>query len=152
MGSGPRSPSAAAEGRAQPFTRVDRALYASAWVGFAAVLVVAAWLTPAPGGIGTHTELHLPPCGFYVLFHRPCPSCGMTTAFSWLMHGRPLEALRAQPAGVAVFAVGLLVWLYLPVGWARGRPFAHIFESRASLPVILALIVIILGVWIARVL
>lgn len=152
MGGASRPPSRPAEGRGGPFAIRDHVLYAVAWVGYAAVLALAAWLTPAPSGLGTHMELHLPPCGFYVLFHKPCPSCGMTTSFSWLMHGRPVEALRAQPAGVGVFAVGLVVWLYLPLGWAKRRPFIHILESRAALPLILGLIALILGVWVRRVL
>lgn len=152
MAGDPLAPSGPSEGGAETFTTLDRLLYAAAWIGYAAILALAAWLTPAPSGLGTHMELHLPPCGFYVLFHKPCPSCGMTTAFSWLMHGRPVEAFRAQPAGVGVFAVGLAVWLYLPFGWARRRPFAHILENRFALPVILGLIALILGVWINRLL
>ncbi|MEW6758986.1 MAG: DUF2752 domain-containing protein [Acidobacteriota bacterium] len=129
------------------FSRLDHVLYLGAWLGFAAVLALAAWLPPDPSGVGTHTGLHLPPCTFYAVFHKPCPSCGMTTAFSLLLHGRPLEALRAQPAGVAVFAAGLWAWLYLPLAWRRRRPLEHIFDTRAFVPVVLSLIVLILAVW-----
>ncbi len=128
----------------------DHVLYASAWLGFAAVLVTAALLTPSPSGIGTHTELHLPPCGFYVLFHRPCPSCGMTTAFAWMVRGRVADAFRTQPAGVAVFLAALCAWLYLPVAWARRRPFAHLLEGWAALAVAWGLVVVILAVWVWR--
>src|SRR5437763_967074 len=49
----------------------------------AAVLVTAARLTPSPTGTGTHTELHLQACQFKLRTGLPCPSCGMTTSFSY---------------------------------------------------------------------
>ncbi len=125
----------------------DHALYAAGVLGFAAVAATAAWLHPDPSGLGTHTQLHLPPCGLWAVFRRPCPSCGMTTAFALLLHGRPLTALRVQPAGVGVFAASLALWLYLPVGWLRRRPFEHLFALRAFLPTVVGLILLILGVW-----
>jgi hypothetical protein len=66
------------------------------------LLAVAAWLPPKPDGMGTHTELGLPPCGFLVSVGIPCPTCGMTTAFTLMVHGHPLAAVRAQPAGAAL--------------------------------------------------
>jgi hypothetical protein len=128
----------------------DHALYGLLWAGFVAVAATAAMLSPDPSGLGTHTHLHLPPCGFYLVFEKPCPSCGMTTAFSWMMHGQPVRAFKAQPAGVAVFLSGLALWLYLPIAWARRRPAAHLLDLRATLPVVLTLNALILGVWIWR--
>jgi len=125
----------------------DHILYACAIAVFAAVAIVAAWLDPDPSGLGTHTQLHLPPCGLWETFHKPCPSCGMTTSWALLMHARPLQALRAQPAGVAVFLAAFCWWLYLPIAWRKGRPFGHLFELKATLCTALFLIVIILGVW-----
>ncbi len=125
----------------------DHLLYAGAIAGFAAMASVAAWLAPAPSGLGTHTQLHLPPCGLWATFHKPCPSCGMTTSWSLLMHARPFEALRVQPAGVAVFLAAFCWWLYMPVAWRKGRPFGHLFELRAMLCTALSLVAIILGVW-----
>ena len=43
--------------------------------------------------MGTHQQLRLPPCTFQQVTKVPCPSCGMTTSFSLLMHG----ANRAEP-------------------------------------------------------
>ncbi len=136
----------------RPFSAVDHVLYAFCWTCFVAVLAVAASLRPSPTGLGTHTELHLPPCGFYMVFHKPCPSCGMTTSFAWMMHGHPVKAIKTQPAGVAVFLAGLAAWFYLPFAWFKRRPFAHIFELKAFLPSTVLLIVIILTVWIWRLL
>jgi hypothetical protein len=77
----------------------------------AAVICVAAWLTPRQAGYGTHQQLGLPPCSFLWRTGYPCPSCGLTSAFAAMAHGRLAEALRDHPFGpvlfLAVAAVGL---------------------------------------------
>lgn len=73
-----------------------------------ALLGTAASLTPSPAGHGTHLALGLPACGWVISYGRPCPTCGMTTAFALLAHGRPLDAFLAQPFG-AVLALGVAV-------------------------------------------
>ena len=132
---------------AMEFSRWDTVFYALAFGAFLGMMALAAWLNPAPGGMGTHTQLHLPPCGVLLVFGKPCPSCGMTTAFAWMARGRVFRALSVQPAGVAVFLAALAWWLYLPVGFLRRRPFLHLFDVPAFLPTVMGLIVIILVVW-----
>jgi hypothetical protein len=77
----------------------------------AAVLCVAVWLTPSSAGYGTHQQLGLPPCSFLSRTGYPCPSCGLTSSFAAMAHGRLAEALRDHPFGpvlvLAVAAVGL---------------------------------------------
>jgi hypothetical protein len=63
------------------------------------ILVLAAVLAPDPSGVGTHTQLGLPPCSAMIVWGIPCPTCGMTTAFALAVHGRLISALHAQPAG-----------------------------------------------------
>jgi hypothetical protein len=130
-----------------PLSHLDTLLYAAAIGGFVAIIVLSALLHPVPGGVGTHTQLHLPPCGVMVLTGKPCPSCGMTTSFAWMVRGRVLKAFQVQPAGVAVFLSVLAWWIYLPVALLRRCPFAHLFEMRAFLPNVVGLIVLILAVW-----
>ena len=65
----------------------------------AGVLALALWLDPSAEGVGTHTQLGLPPCGFHASTGLPCASCGMTTAFSYAAHGRLLLSFLTQPAG-----------------------------------------------------
>ena len=72
--------------------------------GCAGVLCFAAWLEPSSAGLGTHTQLGMPQCGFYATTGLPCATCGMTTAFSHAVRGQLLAALITQPAG-AVLAV-----------------------------------------------
>ena len=49
--------------------------------------------------MGTHQQLGLPPCSFKSVFDLPCPTCGMTTAFSNAAHLHPVAALQCQPFG-----------------------------------------------------
>lgn len=75
------------------------------FVPCAVVIGLAAWLTPDPAGYGTHQQLGLPACSFLWRTGYPCPSCGMTSSFAAMAHGRFLEALRDHPFG----PVGVLV-------------------------------------------
>jgi hypothetical protein len=71
------------------------------------VLVMAAvglYLTPDPAGHGTHQQLGLPPCTIYYLTGRPCPSCGLTTSVSAILHGQFGLAWRANPTGFLIVA------------------------------------------------
>ncbi len=76
-----------------------------------ALLIIASTLEPNPEGFGTHQQLGLPPCTSVVLFGWRCPACGMTTSWALLLHGRIVEALATNVAGVA-FA--LIAIAYLP--------------------------------------
>ena len=85
----------------------------------------------------THRQLGLPPCSFIVMTGLPCPTCGMTTAFAWMMHGHPLSALIAQPLGavlcLATIAGALLgAWMAatgrcVQVDWYRFSPGGLMF-------------------------
>jgi hypothetical protein len=81
---------------------------AVALLGAAAVLP----LMPDHGGL---------PCPLRTLTGVPCPLCGMTTSVDATVHGHPLAALAANPAGpfAIAAAVALLVrrkgqWLRVP--------------------------------------
>jgi hypothetical protein len=92
-------------------TRVALAVMA---LGFIGIFAAAAWIHPyaadgTPRTGATHLQLGLPPCSMMVLLGKPCPSCGMTTAFSLLVHGDILAALRANWVGVLL----AIVWLAL---------------------------------------
>ena len=95
-------------------------------LGFLAVFGIAAWLHPydetgQPYSMATHTQLGMAPCNMVVLYGKPCPSCGMTTSFSLLVHGDVWNSLKANWVGtlIAAFWMGLIPWGLL--GAARGR-------------------------------
>ncbi len=93
--------------QAQPARRVRRrvvgGVVAAACLG---VLMVAASLHASDAGYGTHTQLGLPACSVQVFTDMPCPTCGVTTAFTHAAHGRLLTAAATQPLG-ATLALGL---------------------------------------------
>lgn len=97
--------------------RRERRLAAGFAVLGAVVFAVAAGLNPydeegRPRSHGTHRQLGLPACAMRTVTGIGCPSCGMTTTFSLLMHGDHAAAWRVNWAGcvVAVLAV-------LATGW-----------------------------------
>jgi hypothetical protein len=86
---------------------------AAAGIGLLGLLAIAAMLEPSPLGHGTHQQLGLPPCTFWVLFGRPCPTCGMTTAWAHLVRGEWVDAGRANLGGalLGLLAIAATPWL-----------------------------------------
>lgn len=127
--------------REQALTRGGRCLIALVGVVLVAVWAVACWLEPDPRGFGTHERLGFAPCSFRVWTGRPCPSCGMTTAFANLARGRVLEAAQANLAGVLIALVTLVVvpWCFVS---ARQGKLVGLTDPARSL---LALLVPIIG-------
>ena len=99
--------------------------------GFLALLAVAVFLKPDPRRRGTHQQFGLPPCTFRVVFGRPCPTCGMTTAWAHLVRGQLVGALRANVGGtlLGLLAVAAVPWLLASA--ARGRWLGWVPNSTA---------------------
>ena len=119
-------------------TRVGGRLVAgSVTLAAAVLLVVAGMLRPDRSGKGTHEQIGLAPCGFPVMTGLPCPTCGMTTAFSHFAHGHVVQAARAQAfgfllaVGVAATLVGGLAAVITgrrpTVNWYRMNPVTVIW-------------------------
>jgi len=90
-------------------------------IGLLVPLVVAGFLKADARGFGTHQQLGLPPCTFFVLFGHRCPSCGMTTAWSNLAKGRIGTALRTHVVGTVLGVIDLVAVLWLLAAAWRGR-------------------------------
>lgn len=71
------------------------------------MLIVGLYLSPSPKGLGTHRQLGLPPCTFYLMTGKPCPSCGMTTSVSATLKGNFAQALTANPFGIFFLLLAL---------------------------------------------
>lgn len=98
--------------------RAERAAAAGFALLGCLVFFVAALLSPydaagRPLAHGTHRQLGLPPCALKTLTGLPCPSCGMTTSISLVMHGDLVAAREANWAGVVVAALGLAATAWL---------------------------------------
>lgn len=71
----------------------------------ALLLSLATGLEPSEAGHGTHTQLGLSSCSFLAWTGWPCPMCGGTTAFAWMVRGRVVQALHANPLAVVLFVL-----------------------------------------------
>jgi hypothetical protein len=120
--------------------------------GLSALLLLAAVLRPDPRHYGTHQQLGLPPCSFTVLFGKRCPTCGMTTAWSHLVRGQPIGALRASVSGSLLGALALLAVPWLVISAIRGRWLGWAPEAVAAARVALAVAAITLVEWGVRLL
>jgi hypothetical protein len=123
--------------------RGERILEAFLAAGCAAALVIGILLTPSPDGMGTHTQLGIQPCGMWVIMHKPCPTCGVTTSFALASHGRFVESAVNQPFGLVVFVVmvaGLLVNAWAAIAGRTWFPLATV--RRVSIIIIAGFIVL----------
>ncbi|BCW94837.1 MAG: DUF2752 domain-containing protein [Fimbriimonadales bacterium] len=104
-----------------PVSGWARGSHALLLVGVLVMVGVGLYLTPDPAGHGTHQQLGLPPCTIYFLTERPCPSCGLTTSVSAILHGQFALAWRANPLGFLIVAIAIAVALnsLMALGWGR---------------------------------
>lgn len=86
------------------------------------LLGLAASLKPALDGVGTHQQLGLPPCGWMIASGKPCPTCGMTTAFAHAARGDLAASFITQPFGsvlAVIVAAGFWVGLHASLTGSR---------------------------------
>ncbi len=121
-------------------------------LGLLALLGTAAWLKPDPYGLGlgTHEQLGLPPCGFREYFGIRCPSCGMTTSWSYLVRGRVLSALASNTGGTLLGAIAMLAAPWLVISALRGKWFLGIPSEPWVLATLGAFVVVTLVDWVIR--
>jgi hypothetical protein len=123
-------------------------------IGLAALLIglfaTAGRLAPDPRGFGTHEQLGLSPCAILRLTGRPCPTCGMTTAFAWLVRGELARAWRANPAGLiaAVVCAGLVPWLGFVAATGRAPGRRPVGATLMALAVLVAATAV--AAWLVR--
>jgi hypothetical protein len=131
-----------------------RALLLFVAAGLVAVFTIAALLNPYDENgqarrMATHTTkpLNLPQCTFYTYTGLPCPSCGMTTSFSLLIHGDVLNSLRANAVGtlLASFCLLLIPWCLASAYLAR--PLFIVAIEPVLVRLVVGFLVLLLGRW-----
>lgn len=136
---------------ARPIHRLIRVVLLGLTAPWLIVFVVATRIDPYAGGeparMGTHQQLGLPECNFKALAGFPCPSCGMTTSFSFMIRADVWNSVQANFAGTALAGFGML---FIP--WAFASAFLGRFVFIRSLELVifrLALIFLVLlfGRW-----
>jgi hypothetical protein len=118
----------------------------------AIVFGIALTLSPNPVGHGTHTQLGLPPCGFLLVTGLPCPGCGLTTCFTYMVHGDVVGAASANPFGVMLWLVSAATMVLGAVGFVRGLPVIDTLDRLQADKWAILLSVSSLTVWGVRVL
>ncbi len=111
-------------------------------------LLFTAWtLSPDARGLGTHRQLGLAPCSLVMMTGYPCPTCGMTTAFSHAVRGQLLSALNVQPAGLFAATMVLLVGLIAITTALTGRAWRINWFRVSPFQIGIACVVILLAGW-----
>jgi Protein of unknown function (DUF2752) len=137
---------------ARPIHRWIRIILVVLTVPWLMVFFVAiALIDPYPKGAaeksGVHQQLGLPPCSFKEVAGIPCPSCGMTTSFTLLMHADVWHSMQANFAGTALATFGVL---FIPWAFASAFFGRFVFIRRMEVVVFrLAIVFLILlfGRW-----
>jgi hypothetical protein len=122
------------------------------WLALAAIANEEAEPTPpqrVPKTMGTHQgpPLNLPPCTFREVTGLPCPSCGMTTSFTMLIHGDVWNSLRANFAGTALCTIGLIYLPWSIVSAWRGRFLFIRSLEMALFRLSIAFMILLFGRW-----
>ncbi len=111
------------------------------------MLGVGAWMQPDPAGHGTHMQLGLPACAWASVFHKPCPTCGMTTSVSLAAHGRLIDSFVAQPFGLLVaVAAAVGFWSGLHVA-LTGSQLGRIYGTLMTPAVLWTLAALAAAAW-----
>jgi hypothetical protein len=128
----------------------QRLLLIAAGGGLLSLLLVAAWLTPDPRGLGTHQRLGLPPCSFRQVTGWRCPSCGMTTSWSHLVRGELSSSLRSNAGGTLLGLACLVLAPWSLISGLRGRWWGRPPGPTLALAMTLVLVAVTLADWVLR--
>jgi len=120
-------------------------------LGLVAVFAVAIYLDPYRGGeplrMETHRQLGLPPCTFKEMTGLPCPSCGMTTSFSFMVRGDVWNAVQANVVGALLAAFCMLVIPWSVACVVTGRLVLVRSVERTLTRVVVAFFLVMLLRW-----
>jgi hypothetical protein len=111
------------------------------------MLGVAMWLRPAAKGFGTHTQLGLAPCTLTQVAGIRCPSCGMTTSWSYFVRGRVIQAVKSNSGGTLLAALAAVGGPWLLVSGIAGKWFWRRPNEWVAVGVAVAVVVVTMVDW-----
>ena len=144
-----RAPSRSMEPRPR-ISPLARAVAAFAAVAVAALGTLAARLTPDQRGWGTHEQLGFDTCAVRTWTGRPCPTCGMTTAWAYAVRGNAQAAVAANAGGAMLFVTALAVAAWSTASAAAGRWLLAAPSARWGLVIATVWLVVTLADWVHR--
>jgi Protein of unknown function (DUF2752) len=119
-------------------------------LGLVVVFAIAIYLDPYQSidRMGTHQQLGLPPCTFKTLTGLPCPSCGMTTSFAFLVRGDLWHSMQANWVGtlLAILWLAIIPWSILSA--LIGRPLWILSIERTLIKLVIGFVVLMLLRWV----
>ncbi len=116
------------------------------------LLCVAFFLSPSSEGVGTHQQLGLPTCGWILVADVPCPTCGMTTAWSYTVRGDLISAFRAQPMGMTTAIITVIVAIAALGTLFFGYSYKSLLYRFPPSKIIILVIVVSLLSWVYKIL
>ncbi len=111
------------------------------------LLSIAFVLQPSGKGLGTHQQLGLPQCGWILAADVPCPTCGMTTAWSHTVRGEFATAFMTQPLGMLLALAAFLVFIGGSVTACTGYSFQPLLYRFPPSRIFFLLIGLALAAW-----
>ena len=116
-------------------------------MGCLLLLLVATQVSPDNDGLGTHLQLGMKKCHFLLTSGLPCPTCGMTTSFSWFVRGHLLASIYVQPMGAALaLAACAGVWAGLYIG-LTGRPIHRLAQHLPLAKMLFGVLLFTVAAW-----
>jgi hypothetical protein len=137
-------------GAGDPLGWPTRCVLLVATSGVIGLLGLARKLEPDPRGFGTHVQLGLRSCSFLRMTGRPCPTCGMTTSFAWVVRGRLDRGWQANPAGCVLALLSLPLAAWLCGSAVMNRPAGFSTLSRPLFFLLVGTVVLSLACWFVR--
>lgn len=133
------------------YSKSDRDKYITLGIASIICLSVARALQASPGGVGTHTQLGLPPCSFLHLTGIPCPACGLTTSVAHAARFHFYESMITQPFGLVVFIAAVLT-IPLSICFMRRRvPLSKIKGFRGRKPALYLMTAFFILSWLYKI-
>ncbi|WP_146117762.1 MULTISPECIES: DUF2752 domain-containing protein [Pirellulaceae] len=135
----------------RPLRWYERLLLGTGGLILAVLLGTAAWLTPSARGMGTHQQLGLPPCTMVQLTGMRCPSCGMTTSWSYLMKGNVVGSLKANSAGCLMGLIALVLSPWFMSSAIVGRMTVRVPGDAVLITITMLVVAVTLVDWLYRI-
>ncbi len=127
-----------------------RLLLAAIGLAMCGALATARTLTPDERCYGTHEQLGWAKCWFRAWTGRPCPTCGMTTAWAHAVRFQMREAIAANAAGAIACGLAVAAAPWLLASAAAGRWLAVEPTPRVVLWIGTAGLALVLVDWARR--
>lgn len=125
-------------------------LAAAVGLAIVALVATAARLAPDKRGFGTHEQLGWPACQVRLWTGRPCPTCGMTTAWAHAVRGHVDDAFAASVGGVIGLAIAVVAAAWMLAAAVSGRCLVAQPRPRWILLVATGWLIVTLADWARR--